>query len=900
MPPNATQITFQVNGKPVVIGLDKVRKALRDVDRATSKVKKRFLGLQRPTLILSRRFGVLRLAALGVTGALVGMTVVAIGVSIRKSISAFLTFSKTMLQVKAVTQSTEAGFKRLKDTALKLGETTAFTALEVAGAMVVLGRAGQDVNEIIKVLPATLNLAAATATNLTTVTQILSDIMGQFDIPLSKATETADLLTAATIKSKTKLGELAQTFKFSAPLAKALGLDIKDLAALMAAMAEGGIRAGMGGRALRMVLTRLVDPSDKLIKVFDDLRIELFDTNGQIRKMKDLFGDLARRGIKPAQVEILGGKRAISGLIIAFRRGGKFIREFRDEFEKVGNTAERVAGVQLSGAQGDVVRMNSAIESASITIGESFAPVITILADAAAEAARVFRSWLPILKQLLAGFFLPLQLAILSVVTFVRTSLRGIAFALGALVKVAIPIVLPLFNFLSKGFIDLQILIKSIFGKVVRFLKNTFADLLNIVKSVLFKVAETAKFIGATTIAKNLDAAAVALSQFARKTKKSLEDPAEAAKKLNEEREALLEGLKKFNKFVKTIPGGLKAFSDALDGTDQFSETLERTLASLFKTMMGFSDATNEAAGSFDKLGKKLTEVERTAAALRGKRKVRGIDIIGERPFRDPRQTIAARQKRIQEELRKEEELRKAALKKIPAGIFRDIFEEMEAPAPAIEGFLLRMQTLADSLGVSLLQLGQIGQVVFEGLANTLSAASGAIVGGFIDMAIAGKISGKALAKATLEAASGALKGLAIQAASEAAFAVAKGLVAVAITGNPVAGAKFFAAAKAFALVSGGAALGAIATGRAAAAIKVPTREQVAVGFGPGGVVTGRGARGFGVSDVPQQRRGRGDLNVQITVEGFVGDEGALASKIGEIIREGVFDDVDFALNVRR
>jgi TP901 family phage tail tape measure protein len=71
-----------------------------------------------------------------------------------------------MSNVKAITLATDEDMEKLTNQAMELGSKTVFTALESAEAMKFLGMAGLDTNRIMETLPATMDLAAGSATDL--------------------------------------------------------------------------------------------------------------------------------------------------------------------------------------------------------------------------------------------------------------------------------------------------------------------------------------------------------------------------------------------------------------------------------------------------------------------------------------------------------------------------------------------------------------------------------------------------------------------------------------------------------------------------------------------------------------------------------------------------------------
>ena len=80
-------------------------------------------------------------------------------------------FDDSMRKVAAVTGATGDQFDRLRQQAIDLGATTAWSASESAAAMQYLGMAGLDTNEILEATPQMLSLASAGATFNPTLVQ---------------------------------------------------------------------------------------------------------------------------------------------------------------------------------------------------------------------------------------------------------------------------------------------------------------------------------------------------------------------------------------------------------------------------------------------------------------------------------------------------------------------------------------------------------------------------------------------------------------------------------------------------------------------------------------------------------------------------------------------------------
>ncbi len=177
---------LNVQFKGGVITSEQLRKSTERLARAKALLTRRLntnsASLRRGTraaATMSTTLGSLRSIALGV-GVTFGLWQVTriIGDALR----IVGEFQKEMNRVKALTGATRGEFEALERTAKKLGSTTQFTASQAAAGMAFLAQAGFQAIEIVKAMPATLNLAAAASLDLATSADIVSNVMKGFRI----------------------------------------------------------------------------------------------------------------------------------------------------------------------------------------------------------------------------------------------------------------------------------------------------------------------------------------------------------------------------------------------------------------------------------------------------------------------------------------------------------------------------------------------------------------------------------------------------------------------------------------------------------------------------------------------------------------------------------------------
>src|SRR5699024_5782499 len=101
-------------------------------------------------------------------------------------------FDKSMNRVAALSGATGDELDAMRDQAKDLGRTTSFSASQAADAMGFLAMAGFKTNDIIKVMPGTLSLAAAGQMDIARTADIASNVLTGFGLEAAEMNRVAD------------------------------------------------------------------------------------------------------------------------------------------------------------------------------------------------------------------------------------------------------------------------------------------------------------------------------------------------------------------------------------------------------------------------------------------------------------------------------------------------------------------------------------------------------------------------------------------------------------------------------------------------------------------------------------------------------------------------------------
>jgi TP901 family phage tail tape measure protein len=267
----------------------------------------------------------------------IGAAITAIGI---KAIKSFGEFDRQIKRVQVLAGGTEKDFKRLADTAFKLGSSTAFSAQEVAEAFEEFAKAGFNVNQILDASEATLGLATAGNLSLAEAVNIAVAALNAFGREAEDMNSVATILTTAFTNSAQTLQDLGQALKFVAPLASSLGISLEEVSAALGALAQVGIRSSIAGTSLNQALLQLLRPTSESSEIIEDLGVSFFTLNEA--------GQAARATIQATKDEFNALKERVRESDIEVARLGSQLAEAKRELKAFGGETGAADGLSAS------------------------------------------------------------------------------------------------------------------------------------------------------------------------------------------------------------------------------------------------------------------------------------------------------------------------------------------------------------------------------------------------------------------------------------------------------------------------------------------------------------------------------------------------------------------------
>ena len=270
----------------------------------------------------------------------------------------------------------------LRALAKQMGSETAFSASECADAMNYLALAGYDTQEIYDTLPTVLNLAAAGGIDLASASDMVTDAMSALGMETSEADTMVDQMAKTASTTNTSVAQLGNGILTIGATAKSIKGGTAELNTALGILANNGIKGAEGGTALRNVILSLQNPTDKAAACLNDLGVQVYDSEGNMRSMNDILGDLnaSMDGMTAAEksniISQIFNKTDLAAVNSLLANTGDTWDSLQQSIEQSGGAAQQMADTQLDNLSGQITILKSALEGLAISFGEILMPKI--------------------------------------------------------------------------------------------------------------------------------------------------------------------------------------------------------------------------------------------------------------------------------------------------------------------------------------------------------------------------------------------------------------------------------------------------------------------------------------------------------------------------------------------
>lgn len=270
----------------------------------------------------------------------------------------------------------------LSELAKKMGAETAFSASECAEALNYLALAGYDTQQMCDTLPTVLNLAAAGGIDLASASDMVTDAMSALGMGVDEAETMVDQMAKTASTTNTSVAQLGEGILTIGATAKSVKGGTAELNTELGILANNGIKGAEGGTHLRNVILSLQNPTDKAAASMEKLGVDVYDSEGNMRSLNDILGDLNKSmdGMTSAEksniISTIFNKTDLASVNALLANTGSTWDDLQQSIIDSGGAAQQMADTQLDNLQGQLTILKSALEGLAISFGELLMPVI--------------------------------------------------------------------------------------------------------------------------------------------------------------------------------------------------------------------------------------------------------------------------------------------------------------------------------------------------------------------------------------------------------------------------------------------------------------------------------------------------------------------------------------------
>ena len=227
---------------------------------------------------------------------------------------------------------------------------------------------------------------------LAAASDLVTDAMSALGEKAGTVEEFADKLAKTSQKSNTSVAQLGEAILTVGGTAKSLAGGTTELNTALGILADNGVKASEGGTAIRNIILSLGSPTtDAAINKMEDLGLKVYDLDGNMRPLNDIFKDLDSSMSKLTDEQKTNALNAIFNKT-DLKSVNALLANSSDRWDElsgyIGNAegaASDMADTMQNNLKGQITALKSTLEGILIEIGNALLPMIkglvTILQD---------------------------------------------------------------------------------------------------------------------------------------------------------------------------------------------------------------------------------------------------------------------------------------------------------------------------------------------------------------------------------------------------------------------------------------------------------------------------------------------------------------------------------------
>ena len=293
-------------------------------------------------------------------------------------------YVSSLNQIKALTGATSAqvsaAARQLEGSSksyAKLGLSTG----DAAAGMVELTKSGLSLPKALGAIRGTMLLAKAGELEVADASELVANTLNTFSLKAREAAHVANSLANAANISSADVRDIGEAFKYVAPLAAKANISVDQTNAILAELANQGLKGSQAGTGFRKFLASLQAPTGAAAKALKVLNVEVYDAQGRMKPLPALIDGL-NRGFgrlsdqeKNEKLKDLFGLTGITSANVILKNGSKGLAEYTRGVQRAG-AAQKLAESQSKGLRGTIDQISASIKSTTESLYRQYSPAV--------------------------------------------------------------------------------------------------------------------------------------------------------------------------------------------------------------------------------------------------------------------------------------------------------------------------------------------------------------------------------------------------------------------------------------------------------------------------------------------------------------------------------------------
>jgi TP901 family phage tail tape measure protein len=211
--------------------------------------------------------------------------------------------------------------------------------------------------------------------------------MSALGMGVDESEKMVDQMAKTASSTNTSVSQLGEGILTIGATAKSIKGGTAELNTALSILANNGIKGAEGGTHLRNVILSLQSPTDTAAACMEQLRVDVYDSEGNMRSLNDILGDLNKsmEGMTSADknniINTIFNKTNLSSVNALLANTGDTWDSLQQSILDSGGAAQQMADTQLDNLSGQITILKSALEGLAISFGELLMPVIKQVVD---------------------------------------------------------------------------------------------------------------------------------------------------------------------------------------------------------------------------------------------------------------------------------------------------------------------------------------------------------------------------------------------------------------------------------------------------------------------------------------------------------------------------------------